>query len=548
MPFQPGFPDGLGRLRPAGPARVIQGSFPAGVVMLRAPRDGSGPVVRGSAIQLSSLPGLVSHSPGQQLPATVQRKMEGLFGADFSDVRVHSGQAVSGLGALAITHGSALHFAHGQYHPDSPRGYHLLAHELTHVLQQRSGRVKNPFNTGVALVQDPLLEAEAERMGLRAALLWRPDGSRPPRGAAPVRSPQVQRRATHVSHGSAVQLARGAGSRGVIQRYYKYDQDGELDWVPDPVPKDYVVIDEIQAGNEVMYVYGPPTTALRSSSNNSNNNNNNSGPSQIEVSTSSIGTDIILFGHGKSGTKSFEGTATCRIVFYNPPEALLSLPVARWLIQHGPPTTADLGQCSEQTFDQVAKDFPGPCPSFAKALWGACSPVSGYPLVIEIGQALPNLILYPHSEKYSKPNVYQVSGATPLAEIQKLFKPGTKLHWAACRQVGETIGNTVQTVYLHPEKANKVTPEELVQEAKNERTYQSNLQKKDSQSRDYLSSVRSTTQDLSPELIQALKPFKATDSFEEQMEALGEIAKRFDVGRGSLVAYLKKENRAAQRP
>ena len=36
-------------------------------------------------------------------------------------------------------------------------------------MQQRAGRVRNPLGSGVAVVQDPALEAEAERMGLRAA-------------------------------------------------------------------------------------------------------------------------------------------------------------------------------------------------------------------------------------------------------------------------------------------------------------------------------------------------------------------------------------------
>ena len=38
-------------------------------------------------------------------------------------------------------------------------------------MQQRAGRVRNPFGSGVAVVQDPGLEAEAERMGVRVAML-----------------------------------------------------------------------------------------------------------------------------------------------------------------------------------------------------------------------------------------------------------------------------------------------------------------------------------------------------------------------------------------
>lgn len=44
-----------------------------------------------------------------------------------------------------------------------------MGHELAHVVQQRAGRVRNPLGSGLAVVQDRALEAEAERMGQRAA-------------------------------------------------------------------------------------------------------------------------------------------------------------------------------------------------------------------------------------------------------------------------------------------------------------------------------------------------------------------------------------------
>jgi ribosomal protein S18 acetylase RimI-like enzyme len=96
--------------------------------------------------------------------------MESFFGADFSDVQVHSGPEASSIGALAFTQGSNIYFAPGQYNPNSHFGQQLLAHELTHVVQQRAGRVRNPFGSGIAAVQDPTLEAEAERMGRQAAM------------------------------------------------------------------------------------------------------------------------------------------------------------------------------------------------------------------------------------------------------------------------------------------------------------------------------------------------------------------------------------------
>jgi hypothetical protein len=113
---------------------------------------------------------LATAGRGRPLPQGVQQKMEALFGENFADVRVHVGREAPQLGALAFTLGSHLYFAPGQYDPGSAHGHRLLGHELTHVVQQRAGRVRNPFGRGLAVVQDPGLEAEAERMGRRAAL------------------------------------------------------------------------------------------------------------------------------------------------------------------------------------------------------------------------------------------------------------------------------------------------------------------------------------------------------------------------------------------
>jgi len=104
-------------------------------------------------------------SGGWPLPKDVQAKMEKALGASFADVRVHVGPDAASIGAIAFTWGSDIHFAPGQYNPHTPQGQFLLGHELTHVVQQRAGRVSNPFGSGVAVVQDHALEAEADRLG-----------------------------------------------------------------------------------------------------------------------------------------------------------------------------------------------------------------------------------------------------------------------------------------------------------------------------------------------------------------------------------------------
>ena len=95
--------------------------------------------------------------------------MEAALGANFSDVRVHVGSEASAIGAIAFTWGSNVHLAPGQYNPHTPQGQALLGHELVHVVQQRAGRITNLYGSGVAVVQDQALEAEADARGQRAA-------------------------------------------------------------------------------------------------------------------------------------------------------------------------------------------------------------------------------------------------------------------------------------------------------------------------------------------------------------------------------------------
>ena len=106
---------------------------------------------------------------GRPLPEAVRGKMEAALGADFSNVRVHVGAQAERIGAIAFTVGSDIYFAPGRFQPDTVHGQQLLGHELAHVVQQRAGRVRNPLGSGLAVVQDHALEAEADRLGHRAA-------------------------------------------------------------------------------------------------------------------------------------------------------------------------------------------------------------------------------------------------------------------------------------------------------------------------------------------------------------------------------------------
>ena len=77
---------------------------------------------------------------GAALAPELRRDMEHQFGHDFSRVRVHTGDAAGrsaqAMRALAFTSGPDIVFGTGRFAPDTPRGRHLLAHELAHVVQQ----------------------------------------------------------------------------------------------------------------------------------------------------------------------------------------------------------------------------------------------------------------------------------------------------------------------------------------------------------------------------------------------------------------------------
>ncbi len=81
-------------------------------------------------------------SGGVALADADRRFYEARMGHDFGDVRIHTGAAADDsarhIGARAFTLGRDVAFANGEYQPASAAGRHLLAHELTHVVQQRS--------------------------------------------------------------------------------------------------------------------------------------------------------------------------------------------------------------------------------------------------------------------------------------------------------------------------------------------------------------------------------------------------------------------------
>ena len=116
----------------------------------RAPERNAGPLrskqARPGADQETAVPPIVHEvlaSPGQPLDSAARSFMEPRFGLDLSHVRAHTdpkaAESAHAVNAHAYTVGSHIAFAAGQYAPQTGLGRNLLAHELTHVIQQQAG-------------------------------------------------------------------------------------------------------------------------------------------------------------------------------------------------------------------------------------------------------------------------------------------------------------------------------------------------------------------------------------------------------------------------
>lgn len=113
--------------------------------------------------------GKLEEDSGSPIPESIKGKMEASFGTDFSDVRTHESYKAGDMGARAMARGTDIFFAPGQLTPNTKEGQSLLGHELSHVVQQREGRVGTPQANVFPLVDADGLENEADREGERAS-------------------------------------------------------------------------------------------------------------------------------------------------------------------------------------------------------------------------------------------------------------------------------------------------------------------------------------------------------------------------------------------
>ncbi|WP_052810514.1 eCIS core domain-containing protein [Variovorax paradoxus] len=129
---------------------------------------------RGSARSLLPSSLGVGASVGQPLPRHLRHDMEPRFGADFSAVRVHTGDAAARasrrLNAAAFTVGHEVFFGRDRFAPGSVEGRGLIAHELTHTIQQggaaQPGTAHRSVDTTVRVRSEP----QVQRLGVQDAL------------------------------------------------------------------------------------------------------------------------------------------------------------------------------------------------------------------------------------------------------------------------------------------------------------------------------------------------------------------------------------------
>lgn len=167
-----------GRLTAAGPRGV------AG--LQRAVGNGSTAALMEE--ERSPVHDVVNSGGGSPLQSNVRADMEGRFGHDFGDVRVHTDgaahESAKSVNAQAYTVGSNIVFQRDRYDPESDSGKHMLAHELTHVVQQRSGPVDGTEAGGGVKVSDPSDRFERDAVANADRLMAAP---------TPARTPEVQR-------------------------------------------------------------------------------------------------------------------------------------------------------------------------------------------------------------------------------------------------------------------------------------------------------------------------------------------------------------------
>jgi hypothetical protein len=160
----------------------------------------------------------VLSSPGQSLDSESRTFMESRFGQDFSSVRVHTNdraaESAQAINALAYTVGQNVVFNTGQYAPKTFTGQQILAHELTHVLQQQYITQGSSTAKLHLAESDSSHEAEANRMA--DAVTAQKHESRAREISSDVSEPVIQRLSLVEGIGVGLGVAAGLVGLGLL--------------------------------------------------------------------------------------------------------------------------------------------------------------------------------------------------------------------------------------------------------------------------------------------------------------------------------------------
>jgi hypothetical protein len=157
---------------------------------------------------------VVGSGGGAPLDRDTRTDMESRLGHDFGDVRVHTDSkahdSATAVNAHAYTVGSNIVFQRDRYDPSSTEGRTMLAHELTHVVQQRSGPVDGTPAGGGVQVSDPSDRFEREAVSNAERAMSAPAPVAAPSGPAVQRAADEEDQPEDAAvQGAFVQRAEG---------------------------------------------------------------------------------------------------------------------------------------------------------------------------------------------------------------------------------------------------------------------------------------------------------------------------------------------------
>lgn len=210
---------------PAPAASTVDGASAAAVLQRSVGNAAFGELVAPTRPARDTVDAVL-RSAGEPLPAPVRAEFEDRLGADFAAVRVHTGAAAhaaaASVRAEAFTAGTHVVFAPGRFQPGTPAGRRVLAHELAHVLQQRSGPVAGSDAGGGLRLSDPsdAFEQAAATTAARAV-------------AAPVPAGAAVRDRTAARDRAVGSPGGGGGAVPVVQRLVKITFEEQADELAD---------------------------------------------------------------------------------------------------------------------------------------------------------------------------------------------------------------------------------------------------------------------------------------------------------------------------